>query len=440
MHHHRGTAVTAQVINSFLLKRPTVELNDVPLFYTMFNHGGQHHRARRSWMLTYIGDGLQVRVGVARVASAVRRLCSHVFPPPPCAACAQTVADHRALVRRHVYGILMTYAASCVADTSARLAVLRVLDQATRCTCGFDEFVAFGTTAAAADKAEDGGDEAMAAAGAEDGAAAAGEGDVDMGAAAEGEEEEEDTGPTVHPGALYLWRHAGVLPWLVATCEAATTPVKVFSAAVEVASQLFDAAVGFAAASHARAVEGGTDPVGASQQRAAAVSRDFGTAACGLLSAAVARAELELGTGSKLAGAADDGADARHAWVLRDLVAPAVAVLDKALAFNLEHDVGGDGDSGLRALRAAMCPVDVLAQLAAVVTRAGDALQWKPQWLSTLRAAVARVRGRAARFSARVGCWVLASRCVGGMSHTLPCVPHVTDCRCHGGASRRTRD
>ena len=63
----------SQVINSFLLKRPTVELNDVPLFYTMFNHGGQHHRARRTWMLTYIGDGLQVGGGACGAA-----WCQHV--------------------------------------------------------------------------------------------------------------------------------------------------------------------------------------------------------------------------------------------------------------------------------------------------------------------------------------------------------------------------
>jgi len=88
--------VCVQPITSFLLKRPKLELNDVPMFYSMFNHGGQYHKARRKWTLQFVGDGLQLAL------------------------------DHKALARRHVYGIFMTFASSAVADPAARLSVLRV--------------------------------------------------------------------------------------------------------------------------------------------------------------------------------------------------------------------------------------------------------------------------------------------------------------------------
>ena len=352
-----------QVINSFLLKKPTLDLNDVPLFYTMFNHGGQHHRARRSWLLNYLGDGVQ------------------------------GVADHHALARRHVYGILMTYASSCVADTTTRLAVLRVryhhlcvgvfavcvavwlygcclcgrglwvLRVADRVWCVFYQVLTNAAgcqTTLAKFLAKD--SPAPSKKGdAVDGADAGADAAADAATNDDDDDDDDDAdSPLVNPAALYLWRHAGVLPWLVAMCEASTTPVRVFADAIALVRAVFDAAASFALMSHASSDDAGRASAG-TRQRVAAVVRDFGTAASGLLSAAVARVKRGVSP-----------SDARSGHPVKDVLVPAVALAERVAAVSAEYVAGAKrGNEGsMPALQAAVCPMDVLDELSTVAGRA----------------------------------------------------------------------
>ncbi|XP_068755165.1 nucleolar pre-ribosomal-associated protein 1-like isoform X2 [Montipora capricornis] len=46
-------------MNSFLLQRPSLQLRDLPLFYSMFNSGTMEHMTERSWMLQLLVDGMK---------------------------------------------------------------------------------------------------------------------------------------------------------------------------------------------------------------------------------------------------------------------------------------------------------------------------------------------------------------------------------------------
>lgn len=58
----RPTHSAYTALNSFLLRRPAIDLRDVPLFYAMFGSGTTQYRGDRLWILRLLRNGLQVLV------------------------------------------------------------------------------------------------------------------------------------------------------------------------------------------------------------------------------------------------------------------------------------------------------------------------------------------------------------------------------------------
>ncbi|KAH8551242.1 hypothetical protein BGW37DRAFT_54733 [Umbelopsis sp. PMI_123] len=88
-------------VNTFLLQRQLVDIEDIPLFYNLFNTSAENHKKDRAWILRLLGVGLR------------------------------TFDDHRIYKRRHVYDLITAFFDSKLADMATQRLVLDVLWEAT---------------------------------------------------------------------------------------------------------------------------------------------------------------------------------------------------------------------------------------------------------------------------------------------------------------------
>ncbi|KAF0699824.1 Aste57867_9600 [Aphanomyces stellatus] len=85
------------LVNAFLLARSALDVNDVPMFYALFNSSSTTFRPERSWLLHLVKRGVKLDV------------------------------DVELLQRRHVYSILIGFFDSPLADTYTQEFVLEIL-------------------------------------------------------------------------------------------------------------------------------------------------------------------------------------------------------------------------------------------------------------------------------------------------------------------------
>eukprot|EP01135_Chromosphaera_perkinsii_P004791 Nk52_evm22s296 gene=Nk52_evmTU22s296 len=88
------------IVNRFLLQRPVIDLQDVPLFYQLFNSSSTNFRKERSWILRLIRDGMK------------------------------DITDYRIYQRRHVFEMLLSFYDSKLADSYTRGLVIDVFERA----------------------------------------------------------------------------------------------------------------------------------------------------------------------------------------------------------------------------------------------------------------------------------------------------------------------
>ncbi|KAG9324490.1 hypothetical protein KVV02_006084 [Mortierella alpina] len=88
-------------INKFCLQRPTIDLEDIPMFYSMFNSSSDQHRKERVWMLRLL------------------------------AASLKTAEDYRLFKRRHVVDLLTAFFNSQLSEPLSRKIVIEILFNAT---------------------------------------------------------------------------------------------------------------------------------------------------------------------------------------------------------------------------------------------------------------------------------------------------------------------
>ncbi|KAM3582548.1 hypothetical protein VKS41_005193 [Umbelopsis sp. WA50703] len=88
-------------VNTFLLQRQLMDIEDIPLFYKLFNTASEHHKKDRNWMLRLLGIGL------------------HDFE------------DHRIYKRRHVYDLVTAFFDSKLADNFTKRLILNIFWRAT---------------------------------------------------------------------------------------------------------------------------------------------------------------------------------------------------------------------------------------------------------------------------------------------------------------------
>ncbi|ORX90170.1 hypothetical protein K493DRAFT_340197 [Basidiobolus meristosporus CBS 931.73] len=89
------------LINGFLLQRPIFDLNDIPLFYNLFNSSADQYKKERLWMLRLLASGL-----------------THA-------------EDFRVYKRRHALDLLMGYMNSPICDSLHRKLIFETLFHAT---------------------------------------------------------------------------------------------------------------------------------------------------------------------------------------------------------------------------------------------------------------------------------------------------------------------
>ncbi|CAO3573240.1 unnamed protein product [Mortierella alpina] len=88
-------------INKFCLQRPTIDLEDIPMFYSMFNSSSDQHRKERVWMLRLL------------------------------AASLKTAEDYKLFKRRHVVDLLTAFFNSHLSEPLSRKIVIEILFNAT---------------------------------------------------------------------------------------------------------------------------------------------------------------------------------------------------------------------------------------------------------------------------------------------------------------------
>jgi hypothetical protein len=88
------------VINTFILQRPLLDLEDIPLFYSLFYSNSQDSKNERIWMLRLLKNGLN------------------------------NVMDFQIFQRRHVCEILLTFYSSGFSDHQTRKLILEILFKA----------------------------------------------------------------------------------------------------------------------------------------------------------------------------------------------------------------------------------------------------------------------------------------------------------------------
>ncbi|KAF9361204.1 hypothetical protein BGX26_005028 [Mortierella sp. AD094] len=88
-------------VNKFCLQRPTIDLEDIPMFYSMFNSSSEHHRKERVWMLRLLATSLK------------------------------TADDYKLFKRRHVIDLLVAFFNSQLSEPLSKKIVIEVLFNAT---------------------------------------------------------------------------------------------------------------------------------------------------------------------------------------------------------------------------------------------------------------------------------------------------------------------
>ncbi|KAF9207962.1 hypothetical protein BGZ49_010158 [Haplosporangium sp. Z 27] len=88
-------------VNKFCLQRPTIDLEDIPMFYSMFNSSSDHHRKERVWMLRLLATSLK------------------------------TADDYKLFKRRHVVDLLVAFFNSQLSEPLSKKIVIEVLFHAT---------------------------------------------------------------------------------------------------------------------------------------------------------------------------------------------------------------------------------------------------------------------------------------------------------------------
>ncbi|KAG0230650.1 hypothetical protein BGW41_002440 [Actinomortierella wolfii] len=84
-------------VNKFCLQRPTMDLEDIPMFYSLFNSSSDNYRKERVWILRLLSGALK------------------------------TNDDYKLFRRRHVMELLMGFANSPVSDPLSRRIVVEIL-------------------------------------------------------------------------------------------------------------------------------------------------------------------------------------------------------------------------------------------------------------------------------------------------------------------------
>ncbi|CAG8450920.1 8097_t:CDS:10 [Ambispora leptoticha] len=85
------------MINKFLLQRPVLDLEDIPLFYNLFYSSTEHYQKERVWILRLLSAGLR------------------------------SFEDYKLFKRRHVWDIISAYYNSQLADNVTRKLVIEIL-------------------------------------------------------------------------------------------------------------------------------------------------------------------------------------------------------------------------------------------------------------------------------------------------------------------------
>ncbi|KAF9438011.1 hypothetical protein BGZ76_010215 [Entomortierella beljakovae] len=88
-------------VNRFCLQRPTIDLEDIPMFYSMFNSSSELHRKERVWMLRLLATSLK------------------------------TMDDYRLFKRRHVVDLLVAFFNSRLSEPLSKKIVIEVTINAT---------------------------------------------------------------------------------------------------------------------------------------------------------------------------------------------------------------------------------------------------------------------------------------------------------------------
>jgi len=83
-------------VNKFCLQRPTIDLEDIPMFYSMFNSSSEHHRKERVWMLRLLASSLK------------------------------TAEEYRMFKRRHVIDLLVAFFNSQLSEPLSKKIVIEV--------------------------------------------------------------------------------------------------------------------------------------------------------------------------------------------------------------------------------------------------------------------------------------------------------------------------
>lgn len=86
-------------INQFFLQRPILDLDDIPMFYSLFNSSSDEYKKERLWILNIMYLGIQ------------------------------TEEDVKLFKRRHVFELLLSFFNSYLADEESRRVVLKILNK-----------------------------------------------------------------------------------------------------------------------------------------------------------------------------------------------------------------------------------------------------------------------------------------------------------------------
>ncbi|KAK3842885.1 MAG: ribosome 60S biogenesis N-terminal-domain-containing protein, partial [Linnemannia gamsii] len=88
-------------VNKFCLQRPVIDLEDIPMFYSMFNSSSENHRKERVWMLRLLATSLK------------------------------TSEDYKLFRRRHVVDLLVAFFNSQLSEPLSKKIVIEILFNAT---------------------------------------------------------------------------------------------------------------------------------------------------------------------------------------------------------------------------------------------------------------------------------------------------------------------
>lgn len=92
-------------VNKFCLQRPTIDLEDIPMFYSMFNSSSEQHRKERVWMLRLLATSLK------------------------------SAEDYRMFRRRHVVDLLVAFFNSQLSEPLSKKIVIEVTPKAFGLVC-----------------------------------------------------------------------------------------------------------------------------------------------------------------------------------------------------------------------------------------------------------------------------------------------------------------